>query len=185
MIKELIKKSIPDFEKAIEHLQGDLVSIRTGRASAGLVENISVESYGTKTPIKNLASITVPEPRSISIQPWDKNNLSEIEKGIAKSNLGVVPVNDGNNIRVNLPTLTEERRLELTKTIKQISESTRVRIRNIREDLWKETGRLLKEKKITEDQKFEMQDELKKVVDEYNEKVKEILGKKEKEIMTV
>ena len=185
MIKELIKNSIPDFDKALAHLQGELVSIRTGRASTGLVENIEVDSYGVKTQIKNLASINVPEPRSISIQPWDKNNLAEIEKGIAKSNLGVQPVNDGVNIRINLPPLNEERRMELTKTIKQISESTRVRIRNIREDVWKETGRLLKEKKITEDQKFEAQEELKKLVDEYNEKVKEILAKKEAEIMTV
>jgi len=185
MHKQLVENAKPDLKKAIEHLQTQLSGIRTGRASIALVENIQVDSYGTKTPLKNIASITVPEPRSITIQPWDKNNLAEIEKAIAGSNLGIQPVNDGNNIRISLPTLTEERRIELTRTIKQISESTRVRIRNIRENIWKEVGRLLRDKEITEDDKFEMQEELKKLVDEYNDKVKEILGKKEKEIMTV
>jgi len=185
MTTRLIENAKPDLKKAIEHLQTQLSGIRTGRASSGLVENIEVDTYGTKTPLKNIASITIPEPRSITIQPWDKNNLKEIEKAIASSNLGIQPVNDGNNIRINLPPLTEERRVELTKIIKQISESTRVRIRNIRENIWKEVGRLLKDKEITEDDKFETQEELKNLVDEYNDKVKDMVQKKEEEIMTV
>ena len=159
--------------------------LRTGRASTALVENIMVDSYGTKTPLKNVASITVPEPRSISIQPWDKGILSAVEKAVAASSLGIQPVNDGNNIRVNLPTLTEERRKELTKKVKQQAESARVRLRNVREEIWREVGKLEKDGKVTEDQKFDAQKELKEIVEKYNEQIKEISEAKEKEIMTV
>jgi len=185
MYKDLIKKGKPDFDKAVEHFHHELSTLRTGRANSALVENVQVEVYGTKNPLKNIASITIPEAKSILIQPWDKSNLSEIEKAITNANLGLQPTNDGNNIRINLPPLTEERRKDLVKSLKQSAEECRVKIRNVREDIWKEVGKLQKDKKITEDEKYEAQEELKKVVDEYNEKVKELADKKEQEIMTV
>lgn len=185
MYKKIILEKRSQLEKAIEHLATEMSGLRTGRANAALVENILVESYGAKTPLKNLASITVPEPRSLAIQPWDRGLLSAVEKAISASSLGIQPVNDGANIRVNLPALTEERRGELVKTVKQHAEDTRIRVRNIREEIWREVGKLLKEKMITEDQKFEAQDKLKELVEEYNEKIKSIVEKKEQEIMTV
>jgi len=185
MYKKIIEEHKPKFEKAIEHFISEIAALRTGRANPALVEGILVESYGAKTPLKNIASISTPDSRSILIQPWDKNTLKDIEKAIAASPLGIQPVNDGNHIRLNLPQLSEERRKELVKLVKQHAESARVSIRNVREEIWKEIGRIHKEKQITDDQKFEAQEELKKVVDEYNARVKELLDKKEQEIMTV
>lgn len=185
MYKQLIDKRKPEFEKALEHLHKDLSAIRTGRASPALVENILVESYGATTPLKNLAGITVPEARTLVIQPWDKGVLTAVEKAIAASNLGITPVNDGARIRLNLPSLNEERRQELVKLVKQQAESCRVRIRNVREEIWKEVRKLLKEKKVTEDQKYDAQEDLKKIVENYNEQIKNLAEAKEKEVMTV
>lgn len=150
-----------------------------------MVENLPVESYGTTSSLKNLASITVPEPRSLAIQPWDKGLAGNIEKAIQAANLGLQPINDGVNIRLNLPSLNEERRKELVKIVRQQGESARIRVRNAREDAWKEIVNLHKEKKLTDDQKYDASEELKKIVEDYNGKIKLMLEKKEQEIMTV
>lgn len=185
MYQQLIADKKSDFEKAIDHFHTELGTVRTGRASPVLVENILVDSYGTKTPLKNLASITVPEARSLAIQPWDKSIMQSVEKAIAAANIGIQPINDGQYIRLNMPMLTEERRKELVKLIKQMAESARVRVRNIREEVWKEVGKLVKDKEITEDNKFAAEKELKKIIDEYNDKIKVLLEKKEAEVMKV
>ena len=185
MYKDLIEQKKPDLEKALEHFHGELNAVRTGRASPALVENLLVDSYGAKTPLKNLASITVPEARSLAIQPWDKSLLQAIEKAVQASPVGINPVNDGAYIRLNMPALTEERRKELVKLIKQNAESARIRIRNIREEIWKEVGRQVKDKKLTEDDKFKAETELKKIVDANNKKIEEMMEKKQAEIMIV
>jgi ribosome recycling factor len=185
MYKQIIKAKVEEFEKALIHLSVELNAVRTGRASAALVENLLVDSYGAKTPLKNVASITVPDPRSLAIQPWDKSLLSVIEKSIQASSIGIQPINDGVFVRLVMPPLSEERRKELVKIVKGHAEATRVRLRNIREEIWKEIGRAFKEKKLTEDDKYNAEKELKKTLDEYNAKIDEMLKRKEVEIMTV
>lgn len=185
MYKQLIESKKTEFEKAINHLKEELTTIRTGRANASLVENIQVECYGSHQPIKNLASITIPEARTITIQLWDRGVISDVEKALVAANLGMQPVNDGANLRLNLPSLNEERRAELAKQVRQLGETTRVRVRNIREEIWKEIGKLIKEKKLTEDQKYEAEEQLKKIVERYNSDIKTAVEQKEKEVMTV
>lgn len=185
MYKKLIVQKKPEFDKFLNHFHTELSTLRTGRANTAIVENVSVDLYGTANPIKNIASISVADAKTIVIQPWDKNALSPIEKSIQSANLGLNPVNDGQRIRITLPALNEERRLELVRELKQLAENTRVRVRNIREEIWRDVGKMLKNKVITEDQKYEAQEELKKLMDEYHEKIREISDKKEKEIMTI
>jgi len=174
-----------DFEKTIEFLKQELTNIRTGRATPSLVENLMVDCYGTKTPLIQLASINVPDPKSIIIQPWDKNSLKDIEKAIQSSQLGLNPVNEGNVIRLPIPPLTEERRKELVKFVHQKIESGKIKIRQTREEIWKNLKNAEKEGKISEDDLFGQQKELQEIVDEYNEKIQEISEAKEKEIMTI
>jgi len=174
-----------DFEKTIEFLKQELTNIRTGRATPSLVENLMVDCYGTKTPLIQLASINVPDPKSIIIQPWDKNSLKDIEKAIQSSQLGFNPVNEGNVIRLPIPPLTEERRKELVKFVHQKIESGKIKIRQTREEIWKNLKNAEKEGKISEDDLFGQQKELQEIVDEYNEKIQEISEAKEKEIMTI
>ena len=185
MYKQLIESKTKEFEKALEHFLSDLNAVRTGRASPQLVENLPVDSYGTKTPLKNVASITVPDHRSLAIQPWDRSLLPAIEKAIQSSSIGIQPVNDGAYVRLNMPALNEERRKELVKVIKGHAETARVRLRNIREEIWKEVGRAVKEKKLTEDDKYNAEKELKKTIDGYNAEIEEMLKRKEAEVMTV
>lgn len=185
MYKQLIEKQKPQLEQALEHLKTELAGIRTGRAHPGLVEQVMVESYGTKSPLKNLASINVTDAKTLTIQPWDKGVIGEVAKALTAANLGMTPVNDGISIRLNIPPLNEERRKEMVKVIKQQAENSRIRIRNIREDIWKEVARLAKEKQVSEDEKFEAQEELKKIVESSNEQIKELTEKKENEVMTV
>ncbi len=173
------------FNKTIEHLKTELGTLRTGRASPSLVENIQVEAYDTKTKLIELASITTPETRQILIQPWDKSIIKEISQAIASSSLGLTPQVDGQVIRVNLPQLTEERRKELIKLMNGILENARVQVRNIREDVNKGLRNQEKEGKISEDQLFAAQKELQKIVDGFNEQIKKLGEIKEKEIMTI
>ncbi|HTL39565.1 MAG TPA: ribosome recycling factor [Methylomirabilota bacterium] len=182
---DLITKKEAEFQKNIEHLKSELSSLRTGRANASLVEHLEVESYGVKTPILHLAQITVPEPRMIAIQPYDKGMLKEIEKAVQTSNLGINPINDGNYIRLVIPQMTEERRKEVVKMVAQISERSRVGVRNIREEIWKEIQKQEKDGKLSEDEKISGKEELQKVVDKYNEEIKKIAEAKEKEVMTI
>lgn len=185
MIKEIIAGKKDQFEAAITHFGEEAAKIRSGRATPGLVENVVVDYYGTKTPLKQIASINVPEARLIVIQPWDKGSLVQIEAALRDSNQGFNPGNDGNVIRVSLPALTEERRKEFVKSLNQRAEEARISIRTIREDTWKEIQDLEKAGTIGEDDKFQGKDELQKVVDGYNAEIEAIREKKEKDILTV
>jgi ribosome recycling factor len=185
MIKEIIEKKRPEIEKSLEHFKEELNQVRTGRASAALVENLLVDYYGAKSPLKQVASITVPEPRTITIAPWDKDNLVNIEKAIRESQLNLNPNNDGQVIRINIPALTEDRRKELIKVLNQKAENARIAIRKHREDAWEEIQRMEKEGKIGEDDKFSGKDKLQMLVDEYNAKIEEIRTKKEQDVMTI
>ena len=185
MYEGIISEKKSEMEKAIEHLSFELGKLRTGRATPSLVEDIKVDYYGNKSPLKQIASINVPEPRQITIQPWDRGAIVPIESAIRESDLGLNPVNDGILIRLIIPALTEERRKDLVKVLGAKVEEGRISIRNIREDAWKEIQEMEKEGQISEDEKFRAKDKLQAVVDEYNKKIEEIREKKEKEIMTV
>ena len=171
--------------KALEHLKTELGQLRTGRASPGLVEHILVEAYGTKAPLIELASITVPEARQLVIQPWDANIVKDIERAITASNLGVAPTVDGKILRVNLPALNEERRKELIKIMQAILEQAKVQIRSQREDINKSLKNQEKAGDISEDELIAALKELQKIVDDANEQVKKLGEGKEKEIMTI
>lgn len=185
MTDEIIKRSEPQFEKAIEFLKEELGKLRTGRASASLVENLSVDYYGAKSPLKQIASINVPEARTIAITPWDRDSLVNIEKAIRDSQMGLNPINDGQLIRINIPALNEERRKELVKVLNQNAENARITVRKIRESIWEEIQEDEKAGKISEDDKFSGKEKLQKTVDEYNAKIEELREKKEGEIMTI
>lgn len=181
MYKEIIEKSKTNFDKTIAHFKEDLGKIRTGRASTAIVDNLMVEYYGTRSPLKQVASISVPEPRTIIISPWDKGALLIIEKAIKESDLGLNPMNDGQIIRINVPALTEDRRKEFVKMLNQEAENARVAVRKGREDVWDEIQALT----IGEDDKFQGKEKLQKVVEEYNAIIEENRKKKEIDIMQV
>jgi len=185
MYKQIIESRRKDIEKSIEHLKEEMGKMRTGRASPAIVENLMINYYGTKTPLKQVASINIPEPRLILIQPWNQDFLANIEAAIKESDLGINPNNDGQAIRLNIPALTEERREEMVKALNKKTEETRVSVRNVREEIWKEIQDLEKKGKISEDDKFNGKDDLQKVMDEYNGIIEGIREKKEKETMTV
>jgi len=172
-------------KKAVGALERDLSKVRTGRASVALVDDIKVEYYGTPTPIKQLATISVPESRLIVIQPWDTSIIGEIEKAILKSELGMTPSNDGKVIRIPIPRLTEERRRELVKLVRKMGEGSRVAIRNIRRDAIEKLRRMEKDKEISQDELRHYQNEVQKLTDKYIEKVEELIEGKEKEIMEI
>jgi ribosome recycling factor len=174
-----------EFNKITEHLKSEFASLRTGRANASLVENLSVDYYGSQTPLIQIAQITIPEPRSIAIQPYDKSALKDIEKAVLTSSLGITPINDGTYVRVNIQPMTEERRKDMVKVVGQMTEKARVSIRNLREDIWKEIQRMEESGEISEDDKIAGKGELQKVVDKYNEEIKQIAEAKEKEVMTI
>lgn len=169
-------------EKSISLLNSELAKVRTGRASPALLDGVKVEYYGSVLPLNQVASISIPEPRLIIIQPWDKQALVPIEKSIQKADLGLNPNNDGNVIRLAIPPLTTERREELVKLIMRLSEECRVAIRNIRRDANNEIKKMEKDKKLSEDDAFKTQEQIQKMTDEFIKKVDEILKKKEKEI---
>lgn len=185
MVKELIDGKKESFESAVEHFVEEAAKLRTGRANPALVENIMVDYYGARTPLMQIASISIPEARQILIQPWDKGAMQPIETAIRESDLGLNPGNDGQNIRVVLPALNEERRRDLVKALGARAEEARIAIRTVREDVWKEIQDLEKEGVISEDDKFQGKDALQKVIDEYNAKIESIKEKKEQEILTV
>lgn len=182
---DIINNRVTEFADAVEHLKHELSTLRTGRASASLVEHIQVEYYGVMSELLAIAQIAVPEPRQITIQPYDKNALKDIEKAIQQSNIGINPVNDGTVIRLNIPPMTEERRKEMAKIVSQMGEKSRVTIRNIREDIWKEIQKMEKEGTISEDDKISGKDELQDVVDKYNAEIKKLSEAKEQEVMTI
>lgn len=174
------------FDKTIEHFKQEISGLRTGRATPALVEDVTVEAYGTKQQLKAVASITVLDAKTIAIEPWDKSIIKDIESALrSNTQLGLNPVNDGKVIRLALPELTQERRAELIKLLHQKMEQARIAVRKIREERKDEIDRALKEKQIGEDERYGLQDELDTTVKEYNEKIKTIGEEKEKEIHTV
>jgi ribosome recycling factor len=172
-------------KKTLQNLKDNFASLRTGRASAALFDKIRVDYYGEKSPLNQVANISIPEARLIVIQPWDKALIGEIEKTIRSSELSLNPSNDGKVIRVAIPPLTEERRKDLVKQAKNQAEQSRVAIRNIRRDGNEELKKLLKDSKLTEDEESKASEELQKLTDSYIAKVNQTLEEKEKEIMEV
>lgn len=176
---------IEKMEGAQDHLRSELAGIRTGRASLALLDGIKVDYYGTPTPVRQVASLATPEPRLITIQPWEPNLIGEIERAIQTSDLGVTPTNDGKIIRLAVPPLSEERRKELVKLAKKLGEETKVIIRNIRRDTNEELKKLHKDTKVTEDELRKAQDEVQKLTDQGILRVDEMIKKKESEILEV
>ena len=172
-------------DKTVQDLKLKLAKVRTGRASAGLLDEIKVSYYGTLTPIKQMANISVPEPRMIIIQPYDQSVLKEVEKAIMNSDLGLNPQSDGRVIRVPIPELTEERRKEMVKVVKKVGEEHKVASRQERKDALETLRKMQKEKQITEDELHKGQDELQKKVDKAAKEIDELCTKKEKEILEV
>jgi ribosome recycling factor len=172
-------------QKSIDSLEKDFSRLRTGRASTALVDNIRVEYYGTPTPLNQVASVSIPDSRTISISPWDRNAFNNIEKAIMKSDLGLTPVNDGKSIRINIPPLTEERRKELVKMAKKYTEDAKVAIRNVRRDVNDALKKMQSAKEISEDELHKAQDDVQKTTDSFVKKADMVLADKEKEIMEI
>ncbi len=180
-----IKKNAEErMVKAIQALQRDLASLRAGRANPSLLDRVQVEYYGAMTPVNQLANISTPDPRTLMIQPWDKSSLASIEKAIMKSDLGLTPSNDGDQIRLSIPALTEERRADLVKLTKKSGEEAKVAVRNIRRDANDDIKKLEKTD-ISEDESRRHQDDIQKLTDKYIAEVDKALTAKEKEIMDV
>lgn len=185
MYKELISKIKPEIDKAMAHFKLEIGSLQVGRATPALVENIEVECYDGRMPIKQIASINAPEPRMLIIQPWDGAILKDIEKAISSSRPGLSATVDGEAVRVNIQPLNEERRKELLTILSDKLEQARIAIRLRREKVWKEIQDLAREGKVREDDKFRAKDDLQKLIDDSNEKLEELAENKKKEIMTV
>ncbi len=172
-------------KKTISVMQREFTTLRAGRATPALVDNLEIEYYGTPTPITQLAGITVPEPRLIVIQPWDKGAMKDVEKAILKSDLGLTPTNDGNVIRLSIPQLTEERRKELVKFIRKRGEEGKVAIRNLRREANEKLKTSEKEGLMSEDMRYDSQEKIQKMTDDYIKEIDNILELKEKEVMEV
>ena len=185
MIKDLLIDVKGRMDKAIESLQTDLMAMRTGRASPALVERVRVDYYGVPTPLNQLATISVPEPRLLTIRPWDAGALSDIERALMKSDLGLTPSNDGHIIRLNIPRLTEERRRDLVKLVNKRVEEGKVALRNIRREGMDDLREMEKEKMISEDEMFGGRDDLQEMIDGYVKQMDEIGKAKEEEVMEV
>jgi len=185
MIQELRKKSNERMQASIEALKKKFGTVRTGRASLSLLDGLTVDYYGTPTPVQQVASLSIPDSRQLLIQPWEQKIIPEIEKAIMKSDLGLTPMNDGKLIRINIPALTEERRKQLVKVVKKEAEDAKVAVRNIRREINDELKRLEKEKHVSEDEIKKEHDEIQKITDSFIKKVEELLEHKEKEIMEV
>ena len=185
MPKQVLTQAEEKMNKSISAFSRELASIRAGRASASLLDRISVDYYGAPTPINQMAGISVPEARLLVIQPYDKTILGDIEKAIMKSDIGITPTNDGNVIRLAIPALTEDRRKELVKVVKKEAEEAKVAIRNVRRDANDDLKKLEKNGEITEDDLRGYSDDIQKITDEYIVKVDEVAKDKEKEILSV
>lgn len=184
-MKEVIKKCEEKMTKTCENLDGEFSNIRAGRANPNLLNRIMVEYYGTPTPMQQVGNISVPEPRIIQINPWEKSLLKAIEKAILASDLGITPTNDGTSIRLVFPELTEERRKELVKDIKKKGEAAKVVVRNVRRDANDTLKKMEKSTDITEDERKEGEEKIQKMTDKYVAKIDKSVENKSKEIMTV
>ncbi len=184
MIEDYLKEAETRMKKAVEKFREEIAGIRTGRASTGIVENIKVEYYGSEIPLKQIASITIPEPTQILIQTWDKNAVPSIEKALLEANIGATPQTEGNIIRLNLPPLTEERRKEIVKLLNKLAEEARIAVRNIRRDE-KDNIEELKKEGFSEDEVKKALEKLQKITDKYIEEINKILEAKEQEILSL
>ncbi|HEY6011493.1 MAG TPA: ribosome recycling factor [Nitrospirota bacterium] len=187
MLSEQKKKAEEKMNKGLDVLRKEFATLRTGRASLGMLDGITVDYYGTPTPLSQVANMAVPDPRQITIQPWEPKMLGEIEKAILKSDIGITPGNDGKIIRLVIPPLTEERRQQIVKQAKKLAEEARVVMRNIRRDVNDEIKKKSKDKEahVSEDETKKLQDEIQKTTDAHIKQIDELLAHKEKEIMTV
>lgn len=181
----ILKETEGKMRKAVESIQRELASIRTGRANPALLEGLKVDYYGAATPLKQIASINAPDPRMLVIQPWDPNALPEIERAIQKSDLGLTPLNDGKHIRITVPPLSSERREELIKLAHKQAEEGRISVRTIRHGAKEAIEKLHKDKSITEDEKFKGIDDLQKLTDRHHKMIDETAEAKEKDLRTV
>jgi len=184
-VDQAITKSVQDFEKATTHMKEEFSRLQIGRASAALIENVPVEVYGQSQPLKAIANISIPDPRSLVIQPWDRGSLAAIEKGIVGIGVGLNPINDGNLIRINIPPLTEERRAELAKKVKQLAEEAKISVRTARQDAHNVFKKLKAESELTEDDLRDADKRLQTKVDEVNGKIDEMAKTKEADIMKI
>ena len=180
--KEIIDKIKPELDRVIEFLDRELAKIRIGGASISLIEDVLVDCFGQKMPLKQLAAISLPEPRQILIQPWDDSYIESIQKALEKTSIGASPIVDKNSIRLSLPSLSEEFRQQLIKVISEKKENARQTIRHWREEAWKNIQDGFKAGEISEDNKYKGKDKLQELVDKYNEKVEEKTEKKKKEV---
>ncbi|MBU1131718.1 ribosome recycling factor [Patescibacteria group bacterium] len=185
MASEFLRKYEADFKSTVEHFKKELLGIRAGRANAAMVENVIVDAYGVKTPIKQLASISTPEPRVLNIQPWDKNLLKDIEKAISYANLGLSATAEATLVRAIVPQMTEENRKDLIKIMSEKLEAAKVAARSVREKAKEDIMSAQKAGDITEDDRYEYVEELDKKITEINKELQTIAEAKEKEIMTV
>lgn len=183
MIKDALRALEVKMKLSAEHFRKDLSKLRTGRANLSLFEDIKVDYYGALTPVNQLANLGVPDPTLISIQPWDPSLLETIDKAIRAADLGLNPINDGKTLKVPIPPLDDERRQEMARKIKKMLEDEKTALRNMRRETKEAIERLEKDKKITEDDKFNGLDELQKVIDDYTRKIEETAAAKEKEIL--
>jgi ribosome recycling factor len=184
-MERIIEDSRSAFDEIIKNCGSDFAGIRTNRANPAMVEDLPVDYFGTKSPLKQVASISLADPKTLVISPWNKDNLVDIEKAINDSDLNITVNNDGNVIRLILPSLTEERRKELVKILGRKTEEARIRVRKERETIWDEIQEKEKNGELSEDDKFRMKDQLQILVDEYNQKIQFMSEKKEKEIMEI
>ena len=185
MFQKIINQLKPKMQEVIDKLGDTFRGIRTGRASSALVENIAVSYYGSKVPLKQMANITTPDASLIVIQPYDVNSLGDIELAIQNSDIGINPSSDGRAIRLSLPPMTAERREELVKMIHKTAEESRIVLRNLREEAWREVKQLESQKQITEDDRYQAEKELNKLIEDFNRKINDLIETKEKEIRTI
>lgn len=174
-----------EFAKSIDHLKAEYAKLQIGRASSALIEDVKVEAYGTQQPLKGCASISVPDPKTIQIQPWDKGILNQIEAAIQNAGLNLNPVNDGNFVRINIPPLTEERRAELSKHVHKLAEDARISVRTARQTAHETFKKLEQDKEISEDDMHHANKQLQDEVDKANKEIEELAKAKESDIMTV
>ena len=183
--KDVIKETRPRMEAAVEDLRRKLGSVRTGRAAVSLLDPVTVDYYGTPTPLNQMASIHVPEPQMITVQPWDQTQLGAIEKAIRSADLGLNPSNDGKLVRVPIPALTEERRKQLAKQVHDLAEEHRTAVRNVRRDAIHQLKELLKAKKVAEDEEHRAQDDIQKLTDRHIAEIDKVLQAKEADLMAI
>jgi len=180
--KEVLKETENLMKKSLEATKREFLEVRTGRAHPSMVEGIMVEYYGTPTPLKQIASVTVPDARMIIIQPWDPSSIEAIQKAILNSNLGFNPIMDGKILKVPVPPLSEERRQELIKIVKKMLEEGKISIRTVRREAIEKVRRLEKEKKISEDERFRLEEEIQKLTNKYNQEIEKVFEEKKKQL---